>query len=113
MDVSEALRLALERCAAWNIPIVAVALDVRKAFDSMDHAMFLEAVRAHDLQPEHTIALLRSLLGQEMRVEVAGVAAPGVPLRRGGRQGGRSTPLQWNLYLDSAFGEVFETLGAE
>ena len=38
MEISEMLRLLLQKCHEWELPILVAKQDVHKAFDSMEHA---------------------------------------------------------------------------
>ena len=74
--------------------------DVSKAFDELGHPL-LDAALAHRHAPLGLrAAILRELVGIALEIHLQGVVTDPVPLGKGGEQGGRDTPGDWNHLLD-------------
>jgi hypothetical protein len=73
-------------------------LDVRKAFDSIDHPTFCTMASGNNIHPLLVLAVLREWAGAQADFWVQQFSSE-VPLLAGGRQGGRDTPLLWNVFL--------------
>ena len=72
----------------------------------MDHLLLGEAIRAR-AGVHVALGLSRGLLERSLRVNVAGHTSTPVSMGKGGKQGGRATPNEWNAYLELALGPLF------
>eukprot|EP00933_Yihiella_yeosuensis_P028749 TRINITY_DN2257_c0_g1_i1.p1 TRINITY_DN2257_c0_g1~~TRINITY_DN2257_c0_g1_i1.p1 ORF type:complete len:740 (-),score=46.39 TRINITY_DN2257_c0_g1_i1:86-2305(-) len=102
MEITEFLRLLLQKCYEWNVPLIINCGDVHKAFDSMKHDFLDEAAELHGIPLVLRAAMVRELTDVGLHICLNGIVVENIPLQVGGKQGGTQTPLEWNLYLDSA-----------
>ena len=73
-------------------------LDVRKAFDNMDHPEFATLCTHYGIHPSLILSTLREWEGARATINVAGFES-NIKMFAGGRQGGRDTPKLWNVLL--------------
>ena len=99
MEVTFAARLALAKSVEWGTGCFIAKLDIRKAFDSIDHQEFARCCVDLGLPALLTLAMLRELASGVCSINVQGFGADDVLMLGGGKQGGRDTPKIWNLHL--------------
>ena len=100
MDVTFAMRLAVEKSNLWGIPLYMLRFDIRKAFDNICHKQLHAVFTRLGISPRLVAAILRELVECEMHVQVGRhrTSRP-IPLRHGSKQGGRDTPTIWKTFL--------------
>ena len=101
-EITETIRLALEKSHAWGRPIFILQSDISKAFDSLDHGC-LETCLSEQGTPAALIhAVLAELAECTMTFKMGAVhTQTNVLLFSAGKQGASDTPHLWNRYLDS------------
>ncbi|XP_063630079.1 uncharacterized protein LOC134801443 [Cydia splendana] len=82
-------------------PIYACFLDLSKAFDLVSYDILWQKLQKSRLPPEFIHLLRHWYLNQENRVRWAGELTEPYRLECGVRQGGLSSPILFNLYVDA------------
>ena len=101
-EITETIRLALEKSHSWARPFFILQSDISKAFDSLDHGC-LESCLVEQGSPAALIhAVLAELSECTMTFKMGAVhTQTDVLLFSAGKQGASDTPHLWNRYLDS------------
>ena len=101
MGLSQLLRLLLQKCAEWGLPLLICKGDIHRAFDSMRHDFYFQALVERDFPLALCVAFLRELSDVDVTIHLGGtVTEDDICLCVGGKQGSVDTPFLWNLYLD-------------
>ena len=100
MEITEALRLILQRAHEMGLAIIIFKGDIAKAFDAMGHPLLDRSFAARSVPVCLRAATLRELVGLTLKVQLQGVSTDEIPLRKGGPQGGTGTPSWWNFLFD-------------
>ena len=88
----------VSKCIEWNIPIWIVSIDLRKAFDRVEHSKLFDALARLNVDDNY-IYLLKLLY--ENQEEIVGNMIR-FPIRRGVRQGDVLSPVLFNAALEAA-----------
>ena len=103
MEVSECLRLVLQKCDTWGLPVYILKIDAFRAFDSMWHDVIESALLSSDVHPRLIHAIMRELSFGTASLKLGDIVWDRVfSYSKGGRQGGTDTPELWKRYLDLA-----------
>eukprot|EP00973_Karenia_brevis_P040796 5647854-Karenia_brevis.AAC.1 len=85
----------------WGPTIVIGNLDIKTAFDSIDHSILFHALIGRGLQEHLAAAFLRELMDIEIDVEIPAMCeASGIRANTGGKQGGTDTTALWNYLIE-------------
>ena len=106
MEITELLRMLLQKGAEWSIPICIFKCDAHKAFDSMNHEKLEEAWRHKGVRPALMAAQLEEMSLLRLDINLGGREVKNVECSSGGTQGGTNTPVNWVFYLDAALAPV-------
>ena len=98
LELTFAVQQAFEKSMAMGRGCWVAKLDVRKAFDTMDHPEFASLCEGYGIHPSMILSTLKEWEGARTTIEVNGLASK-VNMMAGGRQGGRDTPKLWNILL--------------
>ena len=107
LDCIEQARLLLQKACEWGTPLFLGTIDVHKAFDSVSPRRLAQILQAR-LGTVLAFGLMRGLLHRRLRVQVAGYTSGLVDMLWGAKQGGRATPLEWNLFADHTLQPAFQ-----
>ena len=105
-EVTELLRMLLQKCEEWSLPLFIGRGDIAKAFDHVEHPVLDEALAKRGAPTCLRAAILRELINITLRINLQGSQTNSVPLGRGGKQGGSETPTLWNYLLDHILAPV-------
>jgi hypothetical protein len=98
VELSFAVQQAFEKSTVPGQGCWVAKLDVRKAFDNMDHPEFASLCYRFGINPGLILSTLKEWEGARAIINVAGFESV-VTMLAGGRQGGRDTPKLWNILL--------------
>eukprot|EP00973_Karenia_brevis_P080465 11164373-Karenia_brevis.AAC.1 len=101
MEVTETLRLCLQKAHEWSMSLVVAQADVHKAFDSMIHEKLVHGYLYRETPRLLILAVMRELACTTMTFALDGTVTDcPVPHEKGGKQGGSGTPEDWNTYVN-------------
>ena len=100
MEISEFIRLLLQRAHEWGIPIFVGKGDISTAFDAIEHPILDAALESRSVPLPLRVAYLRELVEVNRSISLQGLCTPPVSLGKGGKQGSTETPCNWNCLLD-------------
>ena len=98
LELTFAVQQAFGKSLAMGRGCWVAKLDVRKAFDTMDHPEFASLCESYGIHPSLILSTLREWEGARTTIEVNGFGSR-INMMAGGRQGGRDTPKLWNILL--------------
>jgi hypothetical protein len=101
-ELSEFVRLALQKSSQWGIDLFVLKLDVFKAFDTMRHDTILESLIDCQCPVKLQHAVMCELAHGTIALKFQGESWDGLRYSRGGRQGGAETPELWKRVLNVA-----------
>ncbi|CAE8618348.1 unnamed protein product [Polarella glacialis] len=91
---------AAELSREWRVPLVLAQLDVKKAFDHVDHRAAFEAMRLQGISL-HAIALIAAIWACSVVTARLGmVSSDDIPMDRGLPQGAPESPLIFTMIMD-------------
>jgi hypothetical protein len=96
LELSFAVQQAFEKSAVVGKDCWVATLDVRKAFDNMDHPEFVSLCDQFGIHPSLTLSTLKEWEGARAIINVPCFESV-VKMLAGGRQGSRDTPKLWNI----------------
>ncbi len=103
MEVSECLRLILEKTAEWDLPACILKIDAHRAFDSMRHDILEQCLLDAEVNPKLVLAFMRELSFGTGTLRFGDLVwEDAFSYTKGGRQGGCDTPELWKRYLNVA-----------
>jgi ribonuclease HI len=113
-EITECIRLVLQKAKAWNHPAVVMQADIRKAFDSMRHDTLCETLRQGGV-PDLLVAALLQEQSECFMTFVLNevVSSDEVLLYSAGKQGGVETPSLWVRYLDACIQKALKEYKAQ
>src|ERR1700738_1888193 len=94
-SAKQAIAVTRKRC--WQFDWV-VEFDIKAAFDQIDHALLMKAVRSH-IREDWTLLCIQRWLTPSCQTADGGT----LPQPRGTPQGGVVSPILMNLFMHSAF----------
>ena len=98
LELSFSIQRAFEKSMVLGKGCWVAKLDVRKAFDNMDHPEFASLCTHYGIHPSLILSTLREWKGARTTIDVSGFGS-NIKMLAGGRQGGRDTPKLWNILL--------------
>jgi ribonuclease HI len=100
LEITESIRTIICKRRQYGHHTAVLQADIRKAFDSMDHGVLIQALQAAHAPPRLTYALMQEHFGVMMNIQLGEVRChEGILLHSSGRQGSTETPSLWNRYL--------------
>ena len=99
------LEAMISKGIEFNVPVWIVSIDLRKAFDRVEHGALFQALRDQNMDPE-LVALLEMLYQKQIGI----VDEHMFPINRGVRQGDVLSPVLFNAVLEHAMNE-WKTIG--
>ena len=109
-DITDALREMLVKCTTWGRPVYICALDVRFAFDSIDHLELKRALTKTGMPIHLIVNLMRAISGKQavIKIPYPGRSEP-FEIEKGGKQGGVETPDEFNALLEYGLEPVMQS----
>jgi hypothetical protein len=110
-----ALVLAIKEAKDKETPLHILSLDIKKAFDSIEHWAIELALGEHGLNvPENIIhVIMDTMKNNTIQIKTdAGLTEP-IPIGRGVRQGDPLSGLLFNIALDPLLGKIDEIAASE
>ena len=98
LELTFAVQQAFQKSLSMGRGCWVAKLDVRKAFDTMDHPEFASLCESYGIHPSLILSTLKEWQGARTTIEVNGFGSR-INMMAGGRQGGRDTPKLWNILL--------------
>ena len=98
LELTFAVQQAFQKSLSMGRGCWVAKLDVRKAFDTMDHPEFASLCECYGIHPSLILSTLKEWQGARTTIEVNGFGSR-INMMAGGRQGGRDTPKLWNILL--------------
>jgi hypothetical protein len=113
-DVLELCRQVLHKSTQWGRRVHAVKVDVKRAFDNINHDKLEASLQDIECHPRLIEALFRDISFARFDLSFAGHHWQGGAYSKGGRQGASETPDLWRVLLNAPLKsslEEFERLG--
>ena len=106
------IRIIMEKCKEYNIPLYMCFIDYSKAFDCVNHQILWQDM--HNMGfPQHIITLLEHLYtNQEAAVKTNSGLSKWFSIGRGVRQGCIISPMLFNIYSEAIMREATEDCNA-
>jgi hypothetical protein len=101
-DISEAVRIAVQKRFLHNHQGYFLKADAFRAFDSMRHCFIEEALVEAQAPAQYICATMTELSFCTVDLSYQGELIEGIPFCKGGRQGATDTPTQWNRLFGTA-----------
>ena len=102
------LKRAAELARAWDVPLVVVQLDLKKAFDRVSHISVLACLRRKGVSTQLLAVLAQMWERSTVRGKLATVTAQPVRLDRGVPQGAPESPFIFTCVVDDILGSLLE-----
>ena len=97
----------MEYSIEWKMPLYVAKLDIRKAFDRLQHHRIFESLRAYNVDGDILLATEREYFTPCTFVfQFHGISSAGVDVTRGVRQGDPSAPMLFATTLDFALADL-------
>ena len=101
------MRWLFQRHTEWGLSLFVFDADILAALDNMQHSPVEKGLRHRKVPAELILAAMRELFFQSIHPTLAGVRSISPAfLAKGGMQGHRSTPEQWNTCLAPVVDEL-------
>jgi hypothetical protein len=100
-DVSEPCRQVLHKSTQWGRRVHMVKVDVKRAFDNINHDKLEASLLDSECHPRLIEALFRDISFARFDLSFAGHHWQGGTYSKGGRQGASETPDLWRVLLNS------------
>eukprot|EP00974_Lingulodinium_polyedra_P120205 11174104-Lingulodinium_polyedra.AAC.1 len=109
-QVSELLRMVLDKANSFGKSCYVLSADIKTAFQLLSHDAVQRALRRYEVPPLLRRCLLEELTGLRVKASLPGVDAPEgfIPYTRGGREGGVDTPTLFNITVEDALEDVVQ-----
>jgi len=98
-DALATVEILISKTAEWNLPIFIASLDLKKAFDRIEHEALFEALRSQGVDEPH-LALLMEIYDDQVG---SANGSRGFSIQRGVRQGDVLSSLLFNAALEMVF----------
>lgn len=108
-EITECLRLLLQKADEWSLPLVIGKGDISKAFDSIEHSVLDRSLSYRKIPLALRVATLRELVDLTLEIHLQDSTSDPVPLGKGGPQGNTATPRWWNFLVDYLLAPVAES----
>ena len=102
-DITNLLREFLVKSTVWGRPIIIGSMDIKFAFDNMNHQVLRQALQKSGMPTDMVYNLMRALSRKTACINLSGAGRSGdFRLLRGGKQGGIETPDEFNVLMEYA-----------
>jgi len=95
-----ALKLLLEEAKYRGIPLMAVFLDLEKAYDSLPHVAIPMTLKHYGLNKAASYLIAKLYRNTTATVNTLHGPTEPFPIQRGVKQGNPLSPLLWNLFIN-------------
>ena len=103
------LQALIKTCRARVLPHTVLALDLRKAFDSVSHGSIRRALNRFGIDVGTTNYIMASYAGNTTTVSAGEQSTTPIEIRRGVLQGDPLSPVLFNMVSDELFGRLRRT----
>ena len=93
LELISVVRLVIEKCLEWDIPLWVLGVDIPKAYDETALDMILECCSRRDVPPNVAAYLLKDLMSCLLEFNMDSVKSNSVSLFRALLQGGKHSPM--------------------
>ena len=107
------LRQAIEYSIQWRKPLNVAKLEIRKAFDRLQHHRIFESFRAYKVDEGILPTEREDFTPCTSVSQFHGIFSAGVDITRGVRQGDPSAPMLFATTLDFAFADLVTSWGSK
>ena len=105
-DSTFVLEKILHRYTGKRNKIIALFLDISKAFDRVNHFVIGKELLSRNIPPDMVLFLMSYLRNQKARVVWNGICGKYLTVEEGVRQGGILSPFLFKLYMDTLIRNV-------
>ena len=107
LEITETVRILLEKAREWGLPIAVGSFDVETAFASLRHKHIMAGYLRRGAPFSLVCAIMRELSHVWISVQINGATSSRqVPLCKGTREGAQISPEEWNTAIAPAIHEL-------
>ena len=100
-DVLSILMQTISVARQWGLPLIIAVLDIKAAFDNIQHHHLASILRSRGVHPTLVQAILREISFMRCSISLPGTPqSDRFPLQAGGKQGGIETPDCFNTMVE-------------
>ena len=110
--VYNTLKRVSELAREWNEPVVAIQIDLKKAFDRIRHETVTDTMRKKGV-PNHLVAVVQNVAENTIKAKRNSVASTNISLHRGVPHGAPKSPVILSCVIDELMADRPNTCGGK